>query len=794
MKHISNVTKYKIKSQESTFPLSGCPKDFILQGSNNDATWINIDTQTGVTWIGNVLEEKEFILLDVSETFKYLRLVINATSNGEPPLIVDLKFFKRAINTTGGVLQIREFPYQTSNTSPNTVTANRFLERASPPTVGMTSNTAPSGYVASSSSDYSATYTAWKAFDKSNASLWIAGNAQTTGWLKLKFPSSILINQYWITSWSGTDVDSLKDWTIEGSNDDVNWTLLDTRSNITPWTKPETKLFKFTNTLPFQYYRINILAANNDGTGTYFGITELIYSYEDFIPLMTSNTYPAGYVASASAEYFSTITYAAWRALDRQNANSESWLSNTPTGWLRVQLPSAVVVNRYLITSQNFTDANKSPKNFTFEGSNDGTAWTVLDTQANISWVVNETKTFSFVNALAFTNFRLNITVTQGGLATAIGELQITFAISYPTYYAFDGTDSTTWISGPTFITGDWLKLQLIEPTFITKYKIKSQEGTNPARGGPKKFSIQGSNNNVTWTTLSAKNNITWTGALEEKEFLLAGNSDIYQYFRIFVEETSNGSPVNIIDLHFTRMWFEGSNVTILPVSGYSVYDSLSTERASKLPLIPPMTSTTTPIGYEVKSSGDYNVPSAPWKAFDGDTNYPNAWYSSTVAPCWIYIKSPRKIRVKCFLIMPYNGVNNDPNYKLNAFRIEGSNDGINFTIIQSFTNDWVTFNGPTIFTLTQLSDPYFYFRLYVTATSTTYQAIVGEWILYDFDVWSVVPNMTADNVPIGYVASMIVCTRPPFLGTHLKILIIIMLKQITKQHLGGFKLKSPLL
>lgn len=138
----------------------------------------------------------------------------------------------------------------------------------------MTNNTTPSPYVASASNEGSGA--AYLAFDKAD-SQWIA-NA-TTGFLKLDFGSAVwAADEYRIDPQSTTRAP--RNWTFEGSNDDSNWTTLDTQTGITTWVTGTPKTFTFTNSTKYRYYRLNISANNGDGSN--LEIDELnIFAPED---------------------------------------------------------------------------------------------------------------------------------------------------------------------------------------------------------------------------------------------------------------------------------------------------------------------------------------------------------------------------------------------------------------------------------------------------------------------------------------------------------------------------------
>jgi len=152
--------------------------------------------------------------------------------------------------------------------------------------------------------------------------------------------------------------------------------------------------------------------------------------YKDQIPKMTSNTTPEG-EASASTEY--SATYKAWKAMNDTNIDvSDCWVSSTtPTvgspQWLQYESIISRVIMGYSITTRN--DSNTaSPKDWTLQGSNNGSDWTILDTQTN-QFPTNPSNTkqyYNFSNEVSYIYYRLNITARNGGNAyVAIGEFEL---------------------------------------------------------------------------------------------------------------------------------------------------------------------------------------------------------------------------------------------------------------------------------------------------------------------------------------------------------------------------------
>jgi hypothetical protein len=121
------------------------------------------------------------------------------------------------------------------------------------------------------------------------------------------------------------------------------------------------------------------------------------------IPQMTSNTTPSG-VANASGNVTT-----AWQAFDINNTTT--WAGTTNGGWLSYNFPTSRIIIRYGFVSS--VNNSQSPRTWTFEGSNDGINWTVLDTQTNFTTVINTFYSFTFTNTTPYTFYRINVTAVQ---------------------------------------------------------------------------------------------------------------------------------------------------------------------------------------------------------------------------------------------------------------------------------------------------------------------------------------------------------------------------------------------
>lgn len=126
----------------------------------------------------------------------------------------------------------------------------------------MTSASSPAG-VASTSYEYSSDYAGWKVFDKNAGTLWSGGGGTLPQWVQYQFATAQVVQKYILTG-DATVARSPRTFTLSGSNDGTNFTVLDTRLNETGWSAGEKRTYRFANPTAYLYYRINITAVNGD--------------------------------------------------------------------------------------------------------------------------------------------------------------------------------------------------------------------------------------------------------------------------------------------------------------------------------------------------------------------------------------------------------------------------------------------------------------------------------------------------------------------------------------------------
>jgi len=169
-----------------------------------------------------------------------------------------------------------------------------------------------------------------------------------------------------------------------------------------------------------------------------------------------SNTVPimSGYTngpVTISDSGFMGAGYEGWRALDGDS--NTRWHVNATGGMLTIDLGSVKKINTYAIRARNDEYLISSPKDWTFEGSQDGTSWTVLDIVAgDISWATNQLKSYTldYDKVGLYRYYRLNVTSNQSGIDLSFSELQLLEAIGHD----FDYYTTGDRIVGPIDLSG----------------------------------------------------------------------------------------------------------------------------------------------------------------------------------------------------------------------------------------------------------------------------------------------------------------------------------------------------
>lgn len=250
-----------------------------------------------------------------------------------------------------------------------------------------------------------------KVIDNDFNSKFLIFDYPTDFWMQQDLPNEEVVDMYSLTSGNDAPSRDPKDWTLVGSNDEVNWVTLDTRTGESFANRNETVEYTFDNSTAYKHYRINITANNGDGL---FQLSEWRL-FETGVPFI-----------NLTADYLQAITVSkdfpdgpggaegSLKVVDG-DLNSKFLIFDYPTDfWMQQELVAEVYSNQYTLTSGN--DApSRDPRDWELVGSNDGATWVTLDTRTGETFADrNETREFNFNFTVPYKYYRLNITANNG--------------------------------------------------------------------------------------------------------------------------------------------------------------------------------------------------------------------------------------------------------------------------------------------------------------------------------------------------------------------------------------------
>ncbi|ASA25886.1 discoidin domain-containing protein [Paenibacillus donghaensis] len=138
----------------------------------------------------------------------------------------------------------------------------------------------------------------------------------------------------------------------------------------------------------------------------------------NIVPVMTSNTSPAG-TASASSEW---AFHEAYKAFDHDTSTYYSTSSGS-TGYLQYRFGTSKRVTSYRLTTSSQPLANV-PKTWTLQGSSNGGSWVVLSSQSN-TYSPSSSYYFTLSSTGDYDSYRLVITANNGAYSTSVAELEL---------------------------------------------------------------------------------------------------------------------------------------------------------------------------------------------------------------------------------------------------------------------------------------------------------------------------------------------------------------------------------
>jgi len=350
--------------------------------------------------------------------------------------------------------------------------------------VDLTDNLPSSSFT--SSSIYDSRFTADKVFnnkwDEKNTGWASAKGSNTNQWIVIDFQKQVKIDKirYQTDSVVSDYSIGVKDYRVEGSNNNLDWDLLGsgtlsqvgTIQSFVVALPPTPNSLAIKSPTTDEYYSLSdntlihlpdnstknmILHGIEQGKKIqldvpfdkhrYFNDTPVanvsgkVFTHDigkintlnikelrenkDFEPLyiwhntnMTSNNTPTRLVARASSEYNST--YTAWKAFNGTVTDSnDRWRSSDYTVNQWIKLDYGIIKRVNVVKIQGVTDSTilaGNPIEYIIEGSNDDSNWNIISNISTTAFADKETKSF-FFNEVSYRYYKLTPTRNQGNVS-----------------------------------------------------------------------------------------------------------------------------------------------------------------------------------------------------------------------------------------------------------------------------------------------------------------------------------------------------------------------------------------
>jgi hypothetical protein len=326
------------------------PESWILEGSNDNMVWESIDGKSEISFLKRL--ETNYFTIDNEIPYKHYRFKMDSKS-GDTVKISEIQMFGY------------KFDEQKVFASGDNAAVGEGMD---------------------------------KAFDGNLQTKWLTfGKA---AWITYNFQKPTKITNYSLTSANDYNTRDPKNWELLASNDNVNWFILDKRSNQMFKNRFEKKLYSVENDTSYVFYKLNILG-NNLGD-------EIQLSEFDLCEVTAGGENQPN---EGKEKAFDGL------------ANTK-WLTFKNTDVITIKYLNPFVMSSYALTSAN-DFSGRNPKDWILYGSNDNEEWIELDRRSGEAFTdYFQRKVYQIANTTPYMYYKLDITKNNGDGITQLAEIE----------------------------------------------------------------------------------------------------------------------------------------------------------------------------------------------------------------------------------------------------------------------------------------------------------------------------------------------------------------------------------
>lgn len=263
----------------------------------------------------------------------------------------------------------------------------------------------------------------------------------------------------------------------------------------------------------------------------------------------------------------------------------------------------------------------------------------------------------------------------------------------------------------------------------LSGYSIKIPDESLTDRA-PKAWTVSGSNDGSSWTTVDTVTNQTGWSQNEKRDFTCDTATTAYRYFKLDITE-NNGGAVTAIG----EVYLDGGDAQET-IASLSPHD---------------LTSDTSHSPYVVSASTES---ANAFYAFDASQS--TKWLGTNSGTDWLKIDlgSGNSAIVYCYAVQICSEGNNNRGAK--NWTLEGSSDDSNWNTVDTVTNQTGWFASQVrMFDCDSATTPYRYYRLNVTANNSDTYTDIGGMGLYSLSTPTTVSPSYGSLTVTGYAPSV---------------------------------------
>lgn len=260
--------------------------------------------------------------------------------------------------------------------------------------VTATDSNAPSPISITGDSEYSVQFAPWKSFTQSMLDRWQTGDGSNYPHHLIYDCGSGQSNVLTMVSFNPFLAYGLKNFTIDGSQDNSTWITGSTYSIS------DAAFVSVTNASATSFYRYFRIAGST-GYANILAIYEMNLSSADYEnPEMTSTNEPAGYNIACDSIFNST--YDAWYAFNKlPDVNWWNTGSGTFPHWISFMFSTNTIINGFTLVQY----PGRGLSNIEFQASQDYTTWVTSST--HVAYDTTKSLTYTNSNVTAYKYYKL---------------------------------------------------------------------------------------------------------------------------------------------------------------------------------------------------------------------------------------------------------------------------------------------------------------------------------------------------------------------------------------------------